>query len=228
MTAAGTVSLWVVVAVLGAFHGANPSMGWLFAVSNGLFERRSRAVFAALPPIALGHLLAMAVVLLPIAVLTALSTRLTVVKVAAGVLIIAFGVYRLIVRRHPRALARIGPAHLTLWSFVIATAHGAALMLVPVYFKMGDAMAIGAMGVPPSSDGTHAALMADLARSGSGLALAAAVAVVHTTFMLAVAAAIAWTFYRYLGLAVLRQVWFNLDVGWAIALIIAGIIAIAT
>ena len=198
-------------------------MGWLFAVSNGMFERRSRAVFAALPPIALGHLLAMAIVLLPIAVLTTLSTHLAIVKGAAGALIIAFGVYRLIVRRHPRALARIGAAHLTLWSFVMATAHGAALMLVPVYFKMSESMSMrGSM----LGGGAHAALMADLGRAGSGLWLAAIVAVVHTTVMLAVAAAIAWIFYRYLGLTLLRQVWFNTDIVWAIALIAAGIVAL--
>ena len=223
MTPWGSASLWAAVVVLGAFHGANPSMGWLFAVSNAMFERRSRAVFTALPPIALGHLLAMAVVLLPIAMLTVLSSRVAVVKAAAGVLIIAFGVYRLVIRRHPRVLARIGPAHLTLWSFVMATAHGAALMLVPVYFKMSDAMAIGSS---MSTGGSHAALMAELAQAGGGLGLAVVVAVVHTAVMLAVAAAIAWIFYSYLGLRMLRHVWFNVDVVWAIALIAAGIIAL--
>src|SRR5438309_1116050 len=102
-------------------------MGWLFAVSNGMFERRSRAVFAALLPIGLGHLLAMAAVLLPLAVISALAAQLTVVRAVAGTLIIGFGVYRFVVRRHPRVLARIGASHLTLWSFVMATAHGAAL-----------------------------------------------------------------------------------------------------
>src|SRR5690242_13596560 len=106
-------------------------MGWLFAVSNGMFERRTRAVFAALMPIGLGHLLAMAVVLMPVAVVSALATRFTVVRVIAGAVIIMFGVYRLVVRRHPRVLARIGARHLVLWSFVMASVHGAALMLVP-------------------------------------------------------------------------------------------------
>ena len=102
MTAVGSAAIWAAVIGLGAFHGANPSMGWLFAVSNGMFARRGRAVFAALPPVALGHLLAMAAVLLPIAAVSALSARMAAVRVADGVIIIAFGLYRLIVRRHPR------------------------------------------------------------------------------------------------------------------------------
>ena len=213
--------LWAAVIGLGAFHGANPSMGWLFAVSNGMMERRTRAVFSALPPIALGHFFAMAVVLLPIAVVTALSVHFNVVRLVAGAIVIAFGIYRLIVRRHPRALTRIGSAHLTLWSFVMATAHGAALMLVPVYFGMA-AMSAEAM----NAGGAHAQAMAAIGNIGSGLAAASAVAIVHTAAMLVVAGAIAWLFYRFLGLALLTRIWFNVDLLWAIALIAAGTIAI--
>jgi hypothetical protein len=211
--------LWAAVIALGAFHGANPSMGWLFAVSNGMAERRTRAVFLALPPIALGHLLAMAVVLLPIAVVTALAVHFTVVRFAAGAIVIAFGIYRLIVRRHPRALARIGSAHLTLWSFVMATAHGAALMLVPVYFGMVAA------GAGPMNIGSHAAMMTSIGGVGSGLAAASAVAIVHTAAMLVIAGIIAWIVYRYLGLALLTRIWFNVDLFWAAALILAGVFA---
>ncbi len=197
-------------------------MGWLFAVSNGMFERRARAVFAALLPIGLGHFLAMALVLLPVAVISALAAHFAVVRAVAGTVIIAFGVYRLVVRRHPRVLARIGASHLVLWSFVVASAHGAALMLVPVYFGMrgmpGDAMG--------GSTGQHATAMAALEHVGSGLVVAGSVAIVHTVAMLLVAGAIAWIFYRYIGLALLRRVWFNVDLIWAVALIAAGAIAV--
>jgi len=194
-------------------------MGWLFAVSNGMFERRDRAVFSALPPIALGHFLAMSAVLLPVAVVSTLAARFDVVRVSAGLLIIAFGVYRLAVRRHPRVLSRIGAAHLTLWSFVMATAHGAALMLVPVYFGMARMPAA-------QMSGPHAAPMTALASLGSGVAQAGAVAIVHTLAMLVVAGAIAWVFYRYVGVAMLRSVWFNVDLVWGAVLIAAGIIAL--
>jgi hypothetical protein len=226
MIAAGSTSIWAAVVALGAFHGANPSMGWLFAVSNGMFERRGRAVFAALPPIGLGHMLAMAAVLLPVAAVSALATRFALVRGVAAAVIITFGVYRLLVRRHPRVLARIGAGHLTLWSFVVATAHGAALMLVPVYFGM--------MGLPGGSLGysgngltaEHSRAMAAIVQVGSGLAAAGAVAIVHTLAMLLVAGAIAWVFYRYVGLALLHRVWFNVDLVWAMALIVAGAIAL--
>ena len=228
MTAVGSASIWAAVIGLGAFHGANPSMGWLFAVSNGMFARRGRAVFAALPPIALGHLLAMAVVLLPIAAVSVLSARMAAVRTAAGFVIIAFGVYRLIVRRHPRLLARIGAGHLTLWSFVMATAHGAALMLVPIYFGMAG-MGSATMGDSSSpTNGAHAAQMALLGQVGTGLMTAGVVANVHTASMVVVAGAIAWIFYRYVGIALLQRVWFNVDLVWAVALIAAGVISIVS
>ena len=227
MMEASGVGLWAAVVALGAFHGANPSMGWLFAVSNAMFERRQRALFAALPPIALGHLLAMALVLLPVAVIAVLAARFTEVRVVAGSIIIVFGVYRLIVRRHPRALARIGPTNLTLWSFVMATAHGAALMLVPVYLGM-TSMLVSGRASASAATSDHGAMMATMmGPTGGGLALAAEVASLHTGAMLAVAAAIAWVFYRFVGVSMLRQVWFNVDIVWAAALIAAGAITIA-
>ena len=226
MTAVGSTSIWTTVIALGAFHGANPSMGWLFAVSNGMFARRARAVFAALPPIGLGHMLAMAAVLLPVAAVSALATRFALVRGLAAGIIIAFGVYKLIVRRHPRVLARIGAGHLTLWSFVVATAHGAALMLVPVYFGMMG-LPIGSMSDTGNGlTAAHRSSMAAIGQVGSGLAVAGAVAIVHTFAMLFVAGAIAWVFYRYVGLALLRRVWFNVDLVWALALIAAGLITL--
>lgn len=227
MTAAGSVSIWAVVIGLGAFHGANPSMGWLFAVSNGMFARRGRAVFAALPPIALGHLLAMAAVLLPVAVVSVLAEQMPAVRTAAGAIIIAFGVYRLVVRRHPRMLARIGAGHLTLWSFVMATAHGAALMLVPIYFGMAGLKSDSMLDASSPSNDAHAAAMAALGQVGSGLITAGAVAIVHTAAMVIVAGAIAWIFFRYIGVALLHRLWFNVDIVWAVALIAAGVIAVS-
>ena len=223
MTEAGALSAWAVVIALGAFHGANPSMGWLFAVSNGMFARRASAVFAALPPIAFGHLFAMALVLLPVAAISTLATAFTPVRTGAAVAIIAVGVYRLFVRRHPRILSRIGAGNLMLWSFVMATAHGAALMLVPVYFGMAS-MPKGLMS--STIGGDHSAHLTVVASAGHGLGLAAEVAVVHTIAMLVVAAAIAWVVYRFVGVSLLHQMWFNVDVVWAIALIAAGIITI--
>ena len=211
-------------------------MGWLFAVSNGMFERRARGVFSALPPIAAGHLLAMALVLLPLAAIAALASAFVYVRVIASAVIITFGVYRLIVRRHPRVLARIGAGNLVLWSFVMATAHGAALMLVPVYFGAAAISSVTVAGGMQGSitggmqgamgGGEHAAQLASVARAGSSMALAGAVAIVHTVAMLIVATAIAWLFYRYLGLALLNKVWFNVDIVWAVALIIAGLITL--
>jgi len=203
-------------------------MGWLFAVANGMFERRVRGVFAALPPIALGHLLAMALVLLPLAAIAALASAFVYVRAVAGVAIIAFGVYRLVVRRHPRVLARIGAGNLTLWSFVMATAHGAALMLVPVYLGAARMAHTGMGGMHGGAlgGGDHTAHPSIGSQAGSGLALAGGVALVHTVAMLVVAGALAWVFYRYFGLALLHRVWFNVDVVWAAALIVAGLFTI--
>lgn len=229
MSAAGSAPAWAAVIALGAFHGANPSMGWLFAVSNGMFQRRERAVFEALPPIAYGHLLAMAAVLLPVAAVSALAAQMPLVRVVAGVVIIAFGIYRLSVRRHPRVLARIGAGQLTLWSFVMATSHGAALMLVPIYLGMADMQGMrgDAMGGSSRiSDAGHAAAMAAIGHVGSGLMTVAVVAIVHTGAMLVVAGVIAWLFFRYVGIALLPRVWVNVDLVWAIALIVAGVIAV--
>jgi hypothetical protein len=109
----------------GLYHGANPGMGWPLAVSAGLMERSSRALFAALWPLALGHLLAMLVVMLPFAFLAALVEWQRQIRIGASLLVIAFGIFRLVNPRHPRALARIPPTQLGIWSFAVAIAHGA-------------------------------------------------------------------------------------------------------
>jgi threonine/homoserine/homoserine lactone efflux protein len=125
--------LWLAVMALGAYHGLSPGMGWPLAVANGMWAKKDRAVFATLLPLACGHFLAMAAALLPLSLLLAYVDWSQPVRVAAGGLVAAFGAFKLINRRHPRALARLGPNRLILWSFLVATAHGAGLMLAPVF-----------------------------------------------------------------------------------------------
>ena len=132
-TAAG---LWLAVVGSGIYHGVNPGMGWPLAVSAGLMERSSRALLAALSPLAAGHLLAMLLVLLPFALLVALVEWQRQIQIGASLLVIGFGIFRLVDRRHPRALVRIPPTQLGLWSFAVAIAHGAGLMLVPIYLGL--------------------------------------------------------------------------------------------
>jgi hypothetical protein len=216
---AGHPGAWLAVIGLGCYHGINPAMGWLVAVSNGMHARRGSAVFAALPPIAAGHFLAMALVLLPVALLAVSVARVEALDLLAGCVLIGFGVYRLLNRRHPRILARIGPRHLVLWSFLMATAHGAGLMLVPVWLGMdgGADSHAGAFG------GAGHAAMSRLAGGGISAAL---VALAHTAAMVLTAGLVAWVVYRYLGLELLRRAWFNLDLLWAACLIAVGGVAL--
>jgi hypothetical protein len=194
---------WLAIVGLGAYHGLNPGMGWLFAVSNGMQLRR------ALPPIALGHLLAMAAALLPFTLLGLYVEQLTAIRIVAGLILVAFGIYKLVNQRHPRFLTRIGPSHLTLWSFLMATAHGAGLMLVPVVLGL--------------CVGAHEAL-AEVARDDLTVTLVAAA--VHSAAMVLTGGVIAWIVYRYVGLGSLRRAWFNLDLLWAVLLIVVGLIAL--
>jgi hypothetical protein len=190
-------------------------MGWPLAVANGLGERRDTAVFATLIPLAAGHLLAMAVVLVPFALLSWLLQASREIRVGAGLLVLLFGVSRLFLRRHPRWMARIGPTQLALWSFVMATAHGAALMLVPFFIGLCETPP----AVPPSNPFGHDAAMALMLES---VGTAVAVSLVHTGAMLASGLAIAWIVYRYLGLRALRSTWIDLDGVWAISLMVSG------
>ena len=207
---------WSAIVALGAYHGLNPGMGWLFAASNGMQARRASGVFLALPPIALGHLLAMAAALLPFTLVSVYLDRLDLIRSAAGLLLVGFGVYKLLAQRHPRFLARIGPSHLALWSFLMATAHGAGLMLVPVVLGLcTDARA---------AHGGHQALV-ELAVGSLGLTLLATT--VHTGAMILTGGAIAWLVYRYIGLGLLRRAWVNLDLLWAVLLIAVGGMALA-
>lgn len=204
---------WVVLLLLGAFHGINPGMGWLFAVALGLQEQRLHAVFRALLPIALGHALSIAAVLLLVGMIQVILPERLLHLLSAAVLF-GFGLYKLIRSRHPRWVGmRVDFKDLTLWSFLMATAHGAGLMLVPVLLQW------------PAQDYAHAQLIQELSphfiTTSLGLLLAAVA--VHTLSMLLVTAAIAGLVYEKLGLAILRQAWFNLDWVWAGALILTGL-----
>jgi hypothetical protein len=133
---AADAGLWLAVVASGLYHGVNPAMGWPLAVSAGLMQNSSRALLAALWPLTAGHLLAMLLVMLPFALLVAIVEWQRQIQFGAGLCVIAFGLFRLLDRRHPRALARIRPTQLALWSFAIAIAHGAGLMLVPIYLGL--------------------------------------------------------------------------------------------
>jgi hypothetical protein len=216
-----TTALWLAVVAIGLYHGLNPAMGWPLAVANGLTGRHPGAVFATWLPLGGGHFAAMAIVLVPFAWLAWYVAWSHAIQLTAGALVLLFGVFKLVRRRHPRALARIRPTQLAWWSFLMATAHGAGLMLVP--FMLGlcaqepQARGIGA---------AHATVMGVLAQSSVGTA--AAVAAVHTVAMMGAGLATAWAVYRYLGLQVLRRAWFNLDLAWAGSLVAAGAAGILT
>ncbi len=211
-TAAG---LWLAVVVSGLYHGVNPGMGWPLAVSAGLMEKSSRALVAALWPLTVGHLLAMLVVIVPFALLVALIQWQRQIQIGASLLVIAFGIFRLVNRRHPRALARIRPTQLGLWSFAVAIAHGAGLMLVPIYLGLCRAADL---------DGGHAAASALI---GANLGMAVLVSVVHSVAMIAAGGFVAWLVYRTLGLEFVSRSWFNLDAAWAVSLILVGALALA-
>jgi hypothetical protein len=207
--------LWLAVVASGLYHGVNPGMGWPLAVSAGLMERSSRALSAALWPLAAGHLLAMLLMILPFALLLSLVEWQRQIQIGAGLLVIGFGIFRLVDRRHPRALARIGPTQLGLWSFAVAIAHGAGLMLVPIYLGLCRAADL---------DSGHAAA-ATLMNANLGMAVL--VAAVHAAAMIAAGGCSAWLVYRYLGLKFVSLSWFNLDTVWAVSLILVGTIALA-
>ncbi|MCZ0963160.1 hypothetical protein OU682_16205 [Paracoccus sp. EF6] len=190
-------------------------MGWPLAVSAALMERRQGALWRALAALGAGHLLAMLAILTPFAVMTVLLEWQRAIRLAAGLAVIALGLWILVTKRHPRFLSRVKPSRLALWSFLVALAHGAALMLVPVY--------LGLCGTEPDA-GHRAAgmLMRDT------LSIALAVALAHTAAMVLAGGALAWAVYRWLGLAFLRMAWLDLERLWAASLVLVGAIALAT
>lgn len=204
---------WGALASLGVYHGINPGMGWLFAVALGMQERSGRAVLRALPPIALGHAASVGLV---VALLFAGQKSVPggALRWLLGLLLIGFGIYKLVRPRHPRWVGmRVGFVDLTLWSFLMATAHGAGLMLVPV-FLLTEA--------PCHGEACHAAM--GLVAAGWPSYLGAVI--VHTGAMLSATAAVALAVYHRFGLAVLQRGWLNLDHIWAGAMVLSGVLAI--
>ncbi|MGY2488022.1 hypothetical protein [Cupriavidus sp. CP313] len=188
-------------------------MGWPLAVSNGLLAHSSRALLAALGYLACGHALAVLAVTLPFGMLAALVAWQAQIRIGASVLLIGCGIVLLLRRGHPRALVRIAPSRLALWSFAVAIAHGAGLMLVPIY--------LGLCRV--ETDLGHQAA-ATLASANLGMALV--VSVIHTVAMFVVGGGMAWLVYRYLGLKFVSRSWFNLEAVWAASLILVGMLAL--
>ena len=218
-----SAALWFTVVALGLFHGLNPAMGWPLAVANGMTARRSSAVFATLLPLGSGHFIAMAVVLVPFAWLSLLIQWQRPIRIGAGVLVLSFGVYRLIQRRHPRALARIRPTQLAWWSFLdghrarrgadVAAVHARA-----VRHRAGRASSQTPPRTGPSSVTPRSWTTWRDRTSSTALAVAG----VHTLAMIGAGLGMAWLVYRYLGLRVLRSTWLNLDAVWGASLIVAG------
>jgi len=189
---------WLTLFGLGAFHGTNPAMGWLFAVALGLQEQQLGAILRALPPIALGHALSVGI-------------------------IIAFGLYRLFRSRHPNWVGmRVGFRDLTVWSFIMASAHGAGLMLIPLFLKRVQVQpAIYATHIEPGLN-VEPICTSSFATFSTPSLLASSVAT-HTLGHFLVTALIALLVYQKLGLALLRRAWFNLDLLWMVALMATGL-----
>ena len=207
--------LWLAVVASGLYHGVNPGMGWPLAVSAGLIDRSSYALVAALLPLTLGHLLAMFVVILPFALLVTIVEWQQQIQIGASLLVIGFGIFRFVNRRHPRVLARIRPTQLGLWSFAVAIAHGAGLMLVPIYLGLCREADL---------DKGHEAAGALI---NANLGMAVLVSVVHSLAMIAAGGFLAWLVYRYLGLKFVSRSWFNLDATWAFSLVLVGALSLA-
>jgi hypothetical protein len=189
-------------------------MGWPLAVSAGMIERSSYALVAALWPLTVGHLLAMLVVILPFALLLVIVEWQHQIQIGASLLVIGFGIFRLVNRRHPRLLARIRPTQLGLWSFAVAIAHGAGLMLVPIYLGL-----CRAAGLDTGHEAAGALINANLA-------MAVLVSVVHSVAMIVAGGLLAWLVYRYLGLKFVSRSWFNLDATWAFSLVLVGALSL--
>ncbi|MBA3478227.1 MAG: hypothetical protein H0T52_07505 [Lautropia sp.] len=212
-----TAMLWLGVVAVGAYHGLNPAMGWPLAVANGLTEKRGVAVGATFLPLGAGHLLAMALVLVPFSMLSGLLIWGSEIRIGAGALVVLFGVSRFFLRRHPRWLMRVRPSQLMLWSLLMATAHGAALMLLPILMGLCETPGDAAGRVPGALD--HEGVMA-LMRSSVGTAIG--VSLLHSAAMIVSGLAAAWVVYRYVGLRALRSAWLDLEVLWALSLIASG------
>ena len=208
-------ALWWAVILSGAYHGLNPGMGWPLAVSAALMERKAAAMPKALLLLTTGHLLAMIAILLPFSLMIWLVEREYEIRLIASFIVIGMGIYLLVNSKHPRYLARIHPAKLGLWSFLSAIAHGAALMLVPIY--------LGICQIAEDNGSTeNAGHLAAQNLMSNDLFTALGVSLVHTVSMGLAGALLAILVYFWLGLKFISQAWFNLDKIWACSLILVG------
>jgi hypothetical protein len=206
---------WLTLALLGAYHGLNPAMGWLFAVALGLQEQRRGAVLQALPPIALGHAIAVLLAVLVVGV-ARIVLPFDALRYACATALILFGLYKLARRRHPRWVGmQVGFRDLTAWSFLMATAHGAGLMLIPALLGLSSGEQMQGAHADHAAMTASSAALADLAVVG-----------IHTLAMFAVMGAIAIVVFEKLGVMILKRTWFNLDLLWAGALVGAGVITL--
>ena len=208
-----TLWAWLALLLLGAYHGINPGMGWLFAVALGMQEKSSIAVWRALPPIAAGHALAISAVVI-FAALLGIALPLGTLKFVVAGILVTLGLYRLFRHGHPRGGGmKVGFRDLTTWSFLMASAHGAGLMVLPILLKISPAL--NAAGTHPgASHAQHAVL--------SGTATNLLAVTVHTAAYLVVTGVLAWLVYKKLGLTLLRKAWVNLDLVWCFALLATG------
>jgi hypothetical protein len=209
--------------VFGAYHGLNPGMGWLFALSVGLQRRSDRAIWSSLLPIAAGHAFSLLVVAL-LVIVSANFISTPMLEIGTALVLIGFGVYKIFnYYRHPRWVGmQVGMRDLTWWSFLMATAHGVGLMIAPLVL----AMTLPSVGMDMHSTvmaGDHMAHHHHMLGPNLGIALGI---LVHTLAMLAVMALVAWVVYKRFGLQILRSHWINFDLIWAAALLIVGTIAL--
>jgi hypothetical protein len=210
---------WLVIFGLGLFHGVNPAMGWLFAVALGLQEQKRAAVLRALPPIALGHALSIGMIIAAVLV-ARISLPHRALKIGAAAILFAFGLYRLFRSRHPNWVGmRVGFGDLTLWSFIMASAHGAGLMLIPLFLGSSDAANAHHIG---SHNAIQQGCTFGFANFSTPWLLTSSVAV-HTLGYLFTTALVAILVYGKLGVGILRRVWFNVDLIWMVALMITGL-----
>lgn len=210
-----STTLWLML-LLGAYHGINPAMGWLFAVALGMHEQKGSAVAKSLVPIALGHALAIGIVVLA-AFLLGRALPVTAMRYFVAALLVGLGIYSLVGHYHPRWVRmQVGFKDLTLWSFLMASAHGAGLMVVPVLLGSGAVEAHSAMaGHSHMSPATSP--FAGMLATGF-----------HTLGYLATTGMLAWIVYEKAGLAFLRKSWFNFDLIWATALLATGLFTLLT
>jgi len=207
---------WDVLIILGAYHGLNPGMGWLFAVARGLQERHRSAVWQSFLPIAIGHEAAIAVVVVLVAVAQFLIAP-EALRITGAVVLFGFALYRLWRRTaHPRGFGmRIGLRGLFGWSFLMSSAHGAGLMLVPILLRLSS--------TGGSQDMTLIAYTASFSPWQGLLA-----ATLHTAALLVVMALIAVVVYERFGVGFLRRAWLNVDLLWTVTLLAAGVITLFT